>query len=489
MFAILLAATIILASFAVLVCANKRDAALPPGPWNLPLIGCLHKLDPERAYVNLTKLAQKYGPIYSIRLGKVSTVVISDHKLLKKVLMKDEALGRPSLYFFDYICRGKGITYSHINVWKDQRKFISDFLRSVGGAKVSAKKEALENEIRRSVEEFVYLVKSYEGSGILLAEAVTSYVGTVTSTLFLGKSCPREDSAKAIQALDEVVKMSVVAGPINFLPFLRFLPMYANVISVLQNIWNKMHNFVNEVIKYNAQFSPDEKEDSLPSIINAFMQKKSTRNSDEIYNLEELRYLILDMFGASTETTVTSILWTVLYLAKYEDVQEKVRQELLSVLNGKTPQMGDLENLPYTEATLAEVARIRTTVAMGVPHLALEDIYVENFKIQKNTMIMPLLWAIHMNPNVWNEPEEFRPSRFLNDERKFVQPEELLPFSVGKRMCVGEHLAKMLIFLFMATILQTFKIESCEPEIDLSAVCGITLLPKPQKVVFKNIDK
>ena len=161
------------------------------------------------------------------------------------------------------------------------------------------------------------------------------------------------------------------------------------------------------------------------------MQKKSTRNSDEIYNLEELRYLILDMFGASTETTVTSILWTVLYLAKYEDVQEKVRQELLSVLNGKTPQMGDLENLPYTEATLAEVARIRTTVAMGVPHLALEDIYVENFKIQKNTMIMPLLWAIHMNPNVWNEPEEFRPSRFLNDERKFVQPEELLPFSVG----------------------------------------------------------
>ncbi|XP_063923002.1 cytochrome P450 2J6-like [Zophobas morio] len=426
MFAILLAATIILASFAVLVCANKRDAALPPGPWNLPLIGCLHKLDPERAYVNLTKLAQKYGPIYSIRLGKVSTVVISDHKLLKKVLMKDEALGRPSLYFFDYICRGKGITYSHINVWKDQRKFISDFLRSVGGAKVSAKKEALENEIRRSVEEFVYvslklnrsyenkhkikigehpmrmfqLVKSYEGSGILLAEAVTSYVGTVTSTLFLGKSCPHE-----------------------------------------------------------------------------------------IYNLEELRYLILDMFGASTETTVTSILWTVLYLAKYEDVQEKVRQELLSVLNGKTPQMGDLENLPYTEATLAEVARIRTTVAMGVPHLALEDIYVENFKIQKNTMIMPLLWAIHMNPNVWNEPEEFRPSRFLNDERKFVQPEELLPFSVGKRMCVGEHLAKMLIFLFMATILQTFKIESCEPEIDLSAVCGITLLPKPQKVVFKNIDK
>ena len=64
-------------------------------------------------------------------------------------------------------------------------------------------------------------MKSYEGSGMLLAEAVTSYVGTVTSTLFLGKSCPREDSAKAIQALDEVVKMSVVAGPINFLPFLR----------------------------------------------------------------------------------------------------------------------------------------------------------------------------------------------------------------------------------------------------------------------------
>ena len=86
---------------------NQRKE--PPGPWNLPLIGYLHKLDPKFPNLSLTELAKKYGPIYSIKLGLENAVVISDAKLLKKVLMNDNTLHRSRLYLFNILFSDKGI--------------------------------------------------------------------------------------------------------------------------------------------------------------------------------------------------------------------------------------------------------------------------------------------------------------------------------------------------------------------------------------------
>ena len=118
--------------------------------------------------------------------------------------------------------------------------------------------------------------------------------------------------------------------------------------------------------------------------------------------------------------------------AHFKEVQNKVRKELRDILQDKPSQIGDLPKLPYTEATLAEVARIRSLFPLGFPHYTTDDVCVENVKIPKNTVIMPFLWAIYMDPKVWRNPEEFCPERFLNDEGKFFQPESFLPFQAGK---------------------------------------------------------
>ena len=168
------------------------------------------------------------------------------------------------------------------------------------------------------------------------------------------------------------------------------------------------------------------------SLIDTFLTEMARNGSDEIYNAEQLKQLLFDLFAASTETTVHSIRWLLLYLARYQEVQSKVRRELLQVLQGEPPDTGDLAKLGYMKATIAEIARIRTLVPLGFPRYATEDFCVDNMTIKKDSLIIPLLWAIHMDPKVWEKPEEFSPDRSLDGEGKFCKHESLVPFQAGK---------------------------------------------------------
>ena len=201
---------------------------------------------------------------------------------------------------------------------------------------------------------------------------------------------------------------------------------------------NEIHTILNQIVCENLE-TPF----NVMSLAGAFMVERSKCRSDQVYNIDQLQHLLYDIFGAATETSVTSIMWVLLYLAHFKQVQNKVRKELWDVLQERDPRVDDLARLPYTEATLAEVARIRTVVPVGVPHHTSEDVRVENVTIPKNTVIMSLPWAIHMDPKVWKDPEEFCPGRFLNDEGKFCQSESFVPFQAGKIRVSKYHELKM----------------------------------------------
>ncbi|XP_063916509.1 cytochrome P450 2J3-like [Zophobas morio] len=144
----------------ILLLVNFRNKKCLPGPWNLPVIGYLHKLDPVAPYLTLTKLVQTYGPVYGIKLGSINVAVIADAKILKKVLAIDETLERPPLYMINTAFKHKGVAFASVDLWREQRKFLAIFLRTVGAAKVSPNKKACEELIKKHAEKFVQTVKS-----------------------------------------------------------------------------------------------------------------------------------------------------------------------------------------------------------------------------------------------------------------------------------------------------------------------------------------
>lgn len=100
--------------------------------------------------------------------------------------------------------------------------------------------------------------------------------------------------------------------------------------------------------------------------------------------------------------------------------------------------------------------------------------------------------AVHMDPELWNEPEEFRPTRFLSAEGKVCKPEYFMPFGVGRRMCLGDVLARMELFLFFSSLLHTFDLRLPEGASlpSLRGNAGVTVTPDPFKVCLfrKNLD-
>ena len=139
-----------------------------------------------------------------------------------------------------------------------------------------------------------------------------------------------------------------------------------------------------------------------------------------------------DLYGAGTETTANTLIWSIVYMLNYPDVLHKVQAEIDEVLGTrKIPCMSDKHNMPYVEATIMEIQRAADIVPLGVPHSVMEDVELRGYTIPKGTTVMSNLYAVHRDERIWDEPDVFKPSRFLDEEGRVLRREELIPFSVG----------------------------------------------------------
>uniref|UniRef100_A0A8C9CI25 Cytochrome P450 family 2 subfamily S member 1 n=1 Tax=Phocoena sinus TaxID=42100 RepID=A0A8C9CI25_PHOSS len=137
--------------------------------------------------------------------------------------------------------------------------------------------------------------------------------------------------------------------------------------------------------------------------------------------------------------------------------KERVQAELTRELGpGQAPSLGDRARLPYTDAVLHEAQRLLALVPMGVPRTLVKTTRFRGYTLPQGTEVFPLLGSILHDPEVFKQPEEFNPGRFLDADGKFKKHEAFLPFSLGKRVCLGEGLARTELFLLFTAILQAF---------------------------------
>ncbi|CAL8374768.1 unnamed protein product [Gadus morhua 'NCC'] len=199
--------------------------------------------------------------------------------------------------------------------------------------------------------------------------------------------------------------------------------------------------------------------------------KQEQDNASSEFNHENLESTVFNLYMAGTETTSTTIRFALSVLIKYPNIQEHMQQEIASVIGSeRCPNMEDRKSLPFTDAVIHEVQRLLDIVPMNGPHYAEHDISFRGYDIPKGTMIIPMLHSVLREEKHWETPWSFNPQHFLDLDGNFKKNPAFLPFSAGKRSCVGESLARMEIFLFMVSLVQrfTFSCPSGPEHIDLS---------------------
>ena len=166
------------------------------------------------------------------------------------------------------------------------------------------------------------------------------------------------------------------------------------------------------------------------------------------------------ILGAGTDTVSSTVQWTVQLMATRPQLQQDIVAQIHSVVgHSRKPALADRENLPLMEAVVLEVLRYVSVQPFALPHQTTRDTTLRGYDIPAGTVVLVNLHSIHKDEQLWGDPHVFRPHRFLDSSGKLDRglAEKVTAFSLGPRRCLGEVVARMELFLFLATMLQAVR--------------------------------
>ncbi|XP_070809297.1 cytochrome P450 2J6-like [Pituophis catenifer annectens] len=463
---------------------NQRPKGFPPGPWSPPLIGNLLQFSKKDPLKDLDQLAQKYGPVFSLNIGGTLVVFTHGFSSAKEVLVTKgvEFAGRSDNPIIDDIIKKKGIiTVSYGQVWKEQRRFSLMLLRNFGLGKKSMEEKIL-GEATCLSEAFAEYTGAPFDPSLLLETAVINII----SSILFGKRFESNDSflGPVMDAIHGTVKM--ITGPwamlYNAVPLVRKLPLpHQRIVAQAHEILALLEKEIKEHRSTLVSGEPRDFVDAYLEVMNQGGQKG--------FEEEQLLVLLMDLLFAGSETMSETLRWALLYFVAFPEIQEKCQKEIDAFLGSNSNlQCEDREKLPYTNAVIHEIQRCTTIVPLGVAHAPIQNARLWGYQIPKGTAIFTNLHSVHHDESQWKFPHEFNPSNFLNAKGEFVKPEAFLLFSAGPRVCLGENLARMELFLFLTTILRNFRLswpdKSQAP--DLTPNFGVTQFSSSFKISMKG---
>ncbi|XP_040847803.1 cytochrome P450 2C14-like isoform X1 [Ochotona curzoniae] len=460
--------------------------SLPPGPTPLPVVGNILQLDFKDVSKSLTKLSEVYGPVFTVYLGMKPTVVIQGYEAVKEALVDlgEEFSGRRRMPLNVKVNKGLGVIFSNGKTWKDTRRFSLMTLRNFGMGKRSIE-ERVQEEARCLVEELRKTNASPCDPTFILGAAPCN---VICSVIFQSRFEYKDQKFLNLMAkFNENFRLanSLSLQMCNMFPILaHFLPGSPN--KVVNNIIYIKKYVLEKVKEHQGSLDINNPRDFIDCFLIKMEQEKHNPQSE--FTIDNLLVTVIDLFAAGTETTSTTLRYGLLLLLKYPEVTAKVQEEIERVIGRhRSPCMQDRSRMPYTDAVIHEIQRYIDLVPLSVPHAVTCDVKFRNYLIPKGTQIFPSLSSVLHDHKEFPNPEEFDPGHFLDKSGNFKRSDYFMPFSAGKRACVGEALARMELFLFLTTILQNFTLK---PHVDVKdldttpLVSGLGRVPRSYKLSF-----
>lgn len=460
---------------------------LPPGPKGWPIIGHL----PNRAkvfdYRKCMELAKEYGSVFSLHMGIKNVVILNDLESIRDILTRKEMLYRSENALVNQT-RFKGISTLNGEAWRENRTFCLQVLRDLGYGK-----KPMEEHMREEVEELIEKITEAKGAPMILDNLLQPSVSNNITALVFGRRFPYEHpTRKFLDDRNHKLSREFESGThYVFLPQLIFkisnlLPRAGS--RRVKEIFEDMGNFIRKEMESHMSTLD---ETSNRDFIDGYLKKMKDHqyNPDSKFREVNLTGNAMAFFGAGTHTVKAMAIWNLFICANnVETIQRKIQEEIDRVTGGeRAPRWEDQSKMPFTVATLWEMYRWRAISPLSLPREASEDIVYKDYFIPKGSIVIPNIGAIHMSTSHWESPGKFMPERFLRDDGTGLKPKPdcLIPFSIGKRMCPGEILATVEVFVYVTALLQKFTVLPQEgSRVSLESSSTALNFPRPQKLRF-----
>ncbi|XP_073497642.1 cytochrome P450 2G1-like isoform X2 [Phyllobates terribilis] len=411
-----------------------RGRNLPPGPTPLPIFGNVLHVKRGEIVKSLMEFGKKYGSIYTVYFGHYPVVVLCGYDTVKEALIDraEEFGGRGRL---------------------------------------------------PTIDQFVKGYEQYVDPTSLLVQAVSN---VICSIVFGNRFEYSNDSFQKLLRMFAIVfqDMSSIYGQ-----FQDMLPTLMSYIpgphQRINESLGRLTDFILERIKMNEEsFDPNSPRD----YIDCFLTKQKQEMDNPNFDRNNMVMTILNLFFAGTETVSSTIRFGFMTLMKHPEIQAKVHQEIDHAIgDSRIPNIEDRSKMPYMDAVIHEIQRFCDILPVNVPHATTKDVTFKGYTIPKGTDVYPLLCSVLRDPTKLASPDKFDPNNFLDNKGCFKKNDTYMPFSAGKRICLGEGLARMELFIFFTTILQQFKLipEKTLTEQDIRPrMAGFANIPKFYRMKF-----
>ncbi|KAJ1367911.1 hypothetical protein KIN20_028938 [Parelaphostrongylus tenuis] len=471
---------------------------LPPGPTPLPFIGNLHVfLWHEPGYTAFEMWRKQYGPIYTYWIGSHPFVMISDYKTMKDTFVKDGEAYTGKFHFEgvakDYRGGEYGVVETVGQMWRDHRRFAIHVLRDLG-----LSKDIMEQRISAEIEAMSDRLHNMKGTEVEMQDVFDVAVGSVINQLLFGYRFDNDKLGefRELRSLmsSQMKDFSHPSAIIMFAyPWMKTLPYF-------RGLWNRIFLYRDAFYSFfDRQIEAHEKDidydvDDSKDYVEAFLKERKRREANgdmESFSHIQLQNMCLDLWFAGMETTSNTLSWGVVYILNNLHVQakEQMHAEMdREIASSRLITMSDRNNLPYTNAVINEIQRMANLLPMNLPHETTSPVQVGKWSLPAHTGVIAQISNVLYDDQIFPSPLTFNPSRFIDDNGKLKKVEELIPFSIGKRQCLGEGLARMELFLFTANLFNRFKL-SCvnadEPPSTKKSF-GTTVRPHPYRCLVRS---
>uniref|UniRef100_UPI00398F6317 steroid 21-hydroxylase n=1 Tax=Pristiophorus japonicus TaxID=55135 RepID=UPI00398F6317 len=490
---------------------KQRSQRELPGPPSLPIIGNLLDFRKGVLHLHLTRLAKAFGPIYRLRLWSQDIVVLNTTELIKEALVKRSAdfAGRPLTFVGNFISfGGKDLALGDYTItWKTQKKLAHSAMQ---WCRTTTLEAVVVGEAQKLCEDILFtreptlaqtylelirmkanglsqhisdqVFQSYKGAPVDPTTDLSMSVCNVISSLIFGTTYEKNDDE--FQDIHDCILTLVKLFGSPSIDHIEMFPLLQ--WKDFQQAVDKRDSFVRQQIRRHKEtFQKGKLRDVMDVLMKSIWDRdKGTSEFGEITE-EHIHMVIVDMFIGGTETVSSTLSWVIAFLIHRPEIQDRIYSEMCEVVGAdQYPTYKDKQNLPLLNATIAEILRLCPVLPLSLFHRTTCDTSVAGYFIHKGTDIITNIFAAHQDESKWTEPTHFRPERFLEAADTENRMQNLVPFGAGMRTCLGETVARVELFAFIAHLLKDFhflpaKVGECP---DLHKQHGILLKVKPYRV-------